>query len=99
MWEPRDRCSPLVSGRLVWSERREKAVYDWVTPDLVRHHLQDIRDFINSRRVNTLRMAIIYAWNEWGEAAQSIEPSEANRYRYADLVRDVFQLTPNGARP
>ena len=29
MWEPRDRCSPLVSGRLVWSERREKAVYDW----------------------------------------------------------------------
>jgi len=70
-----------------------------VTPDLVRHHLQDIRDFIDSRRVNTLRMAIIYAWNEWGEAAQSIEPSEANRYRYADLVRDVFQLTPNGARP
>jgi Glycosyltransferase WbsX len=70
-----------------------------VTPALFRQHLADIKAFIDSNEVNTLRAAIIYAWNEWGEGAASIEPSRANGYEYADVIRDVFQLRPRAARP
>ena len=46
--------------------------------------------------MNTL---ILYAWNEWGEAAAAIEPSSVTGYRYADVVRKVFGLIPRGERP
>ena len=47
-----------------------------------------------SGQVNTLNTVILYAWNEWGEAAAAIEPSKADGSRYADVVREVFGLVP-----
>jgi hypothetical protein len=70
-----------------------------VTPELFRRHLEDIKSFIDSHQVNTHRTVILYAWNEWGEAARSIEPSEADGYQYAEVVRDVFGLIPRSERP
>jgi hypothetical protein len=70
-----------------------------VTPEKFRQHLLDIKAFIDSNKVNTLKTTIIYAWNEWGEAAASIEPSKALRYRYADMIRQVFRLHARSAQP
>jgi hypothetical protein len=69
------------------------------TADEFRQHLEDLKRFIKSGRVRTLSTVILYAWNEWGEAAASIEPSKVTGYRYADTVRDVFGLVPLAARP
>ena len=59
-----------------------------------REHLANIRSFIDRHRVRTLNMVTLYAWNEWGEAAASIEPSRVDGYTYADAVRQVFDLKP-----
>ena len=64
-----------------------------------REHLANIRSFINRHRVRTLNMVTLYAWNEWGEAAASIEPSRVEGYTYADTVRQVFDLKPRASRP
>jgi hypothetical protein len=61
--------------------------------------LIDIRSLIDSGKVRTLRTAIIYAWNEWGEAAASIEPSKMKGYEYADAIKEVFGLVPRSPRP
>lgn len=70
-----------------------------ITPELWREHLAGVKAIANSRRLQTLNMILIYAWNEWGEAEMSLEPSKKYGYRYADVVRDVFGLTPRAARP
>jgi hypothetical protein len=64
-----------------------------------RAHLADIRAFIDRHRVETLNMVTLYAWNEWGEAAASIEPSRIDGYAYADVVRQVFGLKPRASSP
>ena len=70
-----------------------------VTPGLFERHLEDIKAFIDSGKVTTLRTVILYAWNEWGEAAKSIEPSRVGGYSYTDVIRQVFGLTPRTQRP
>ena len=69
------------------------------TPEAFERHLRDLKSFIDAGEVRTLNTVILYAWNEWGEAAASIEPSQALGYRYADVVRKVFGLIPRGERP
>ncbi len=70
-----------------------------VTVGFWQKHLQDIRSFINSHYVRTDNMAILYAWNEWGESAEQIEPSKLNGYKFADAVREAFGLHPRASRP
>ena len=70
-----------------------------VTPKNFQRHLIDIRSLIDLGKVRTLRTAIIYAWNEWGEAAASIEPSKMKGYEYADAIKEVFGLVPRSPRP
>ena len=62
-------------------------------------HLRDLKALIDSRQVETMRTLILYAWNEWGEAAASIEPSKVNGYAYADAISRVFELIPRSSRP
>ena len=69
------------------------------TPALFRQHLEALKGFIEVHRRLTKGLAILYAWNEWGEAAADIEPSAVDGYAYADVVRQVFGLRPRGPRP
>jgi Glycosyltransferase WbsX len=69
------------------------------TPALFRQHLQSLRDFVDQHRALTKGVLTLYAWNEWGEAAADIEPSAAQGYIYADVVREVFALKPRLQRP
>jgi hypothetical protein len=69
------------------------------TPDEFRRHLEELKQFIAAGQVTTLNTVILYAWNEWGEAAASIEPGKTDGYRYADIVRDVLGLVPRATRP
>ncbi len=62
------------------------------SPASFRDHLEKMRSFIDANTVNTLNTIIIYAWNEWGEAAANVEPSKMDGYTYADVVRSVFGL-------
>ncbi len=70
-----------------------------LTTEEFANHLEQIKGFIDSGRVNTLHTVILYAWNEWGEAEEAIEPSRKDGYAYADVVRRVFGLRPRGPRP
>jgi Glycosyltransferase WbsX len=69
------------------------------TPALFRQHLIALKNFIAQNRRLTRGIVILYAWNEWGEAAAAIEPSMKEGYAYADVVREVFGLRPRGPRP
>jgi Glycosyltransferase WbsX len=60
------------------------------SPDLFRAHLLELKHFIDSRQVNTLNTVLLYAWNEWGEASESIEPSKKLGDGYAAAIREVF---------
>lgn len=60
------------------------------TPALFRDHVLALRGFLDSHEKLTKKMVILYAWNEWGEAAASIEPSRVDGQVYGDVVRDVF---------
>ena len=62
-------------------------------------HLSNIRSFIDQHQVQTSNMVTLYAWNEWGEAAASVEPSRLSGYSYADIIRQVFDLKPRSSRP
>ena len=46
----------------------------------------------DSGYVNTMKTVFLYAWNEWGELAEQIEPSRRHGYAFADEVREVFDL-------
>jgi hypothetical protein len=69
------------------------------TPALFREHLESLKGYIDQHRALTKGLAILYAWNEWGEAAADIEPSATGGYAYADVVREVFRLQPRAAKP
>ena len=70
-----------------------------VTPEAFRTHLQSLKALMDKYPGWTRKTAVIYAWNEWGEAARDIEPSRTLGYSYADVLREVFGLTPEAERP
>lgn len=70
-----------------------------VSASLWRQHLLQMKAVIDQRRFSTLNTVFLYAWNEWGESAQQIEPSQTAGYTYADVVRQVFGLVPLGPKP
>jgi len=70
-----------------------------VSTSLWRQHLQQVKSLIDSQQFSTLNTVFLYAWNEWGESAQPIEPSLTLGYAYADVVRQVFGLLPRGVKP
>lgn len=70
-----------------------------VSPEAFRTHLLSLKDLMDHSPDWTRRTALLYSWNEWGEGAEVIEPSQALGYRYADAVREVFGLVPRAPRP
>ena len=90
----------MGGGELTQLTQPEARAYTLgTTPEAFERHLRDLKGFIDSGEARTLNTVILYAWNEWGEAAASIEPSRGAGYRYADVVRKVFGLIPRGERP
>jgi hypothetical protein len=69
------------------------------TPAEFGAHLKDLKDLVDAAPDATRRSALIYAWNEWGEAAAAIEPSRAWGYAYGDVLRQTFGLIPRSGRP
>lgn len=59
------------------------------TPALFKKHLEDARAFMSANPGKTLPIALIEAWNEWGEGSY-IEPMKEFGFGYLDAVRDVF---------
>ena len=59
-------------------------------------HLQYLRDILDQHPNLTHKMAILYAWNEWGEGG-TIEPSEKNDDALLHTIRDVFWKSPQPA--
>ncbi len=69
------------------------------SPATFGRHLEQLKSFMDSGEVDTMHTVILYAWNEWGEAAAMVEPSRLSGYAYADEIRRVFGLFPRGPRP
>jgi hypothetical protein len=69
------------------------------TPTLWRRHLETLKRYVDAHRCMTKGIVLLYAWNEWGEAAADIEPSKTRGYAYGDVVREVFSLRPRSPRP
>lgn len=63
------------------------------TPPLFRRHLEDARRFIESRPGKALPVALIEAWNEFGEGSY-IEPHREYGFGFLDAVREVFTDAP-----
>jgi len=63
------------------------------TPDLFRKHLLDARRFIETHPDKALPVALIEAWNEFGEGSY-IEPTREFGFGYLDAVREVFTDAP-----
>jgi len=63
------------------------------TPELFRRHLADARQFIESNAGRALPVALIEAWNEFGEGSY-IEPHREFGFGYLDAIRDVFTDAP-----
>lgn len=63
------------------------------TPELFRRHLQDAKRFIESHPGKALPVALIEAWNEFGEGSY-IEPHREYGFAYLDAIRDVFTSAP-----
>ncbi len=61
------------------------------TPQKFRQHLQDAKAFLDKfvPKGEALPIAIIEAWNEWGEGSY-IEPHAEFGFGYLDAVREVF---------
>jgi hypothetical protein len=59
------------------------------TPELFRRHLLDARRYIVDHPDRTIPMAIVEAWNEWGEGSY-IEPMQEFGFGYLDAIRSVF---------
>jgi len=59
-------------------------------------HLRSLRDILDRHPNLTHKMAILYAWNEWGEGG-TIEPSEKNDATLLRTIRDVFSELPQPA--
>lgn len=88
---------PLSGG---WDSRPwhgdTKVVRFGRTPELFAAHLRDARDLLASRAGDPRlpNIAIIEAWNEWGEGSY-IEPHQEFGFGYLDAIREVFAA--NGA--
>jgi len=64
------------------------------TPEEFRRHLVDAKAVLDrDDRPPSTKMAIIEAWNEWGEGAY-IEPNTEWGFGYLDAIRDVFTQAP-----
>jgi len=62
------------------------------TPALFKKHLQDAREFIEANPGKALPVALIEAWNEFGEGSY-IEPHRQYGFGYLDAIREVFADT------
>lgn len=56
--------------------------------------LEDLKSFLNP----TVKMVIIYAWNEYHEA-NILEPTEKYGYQYLEQVRNTFGIQPQNGWP
>jgi hypothetical protein len=103
-------CGSTGQDRRLWDElwkgttlyQTSMARLHWTikpTSQQFRNHLQEIKAIIDKNPNNTFHAAILYSWNEWGEGAAQIEPSQNDKYSYADQIRDVFNLKPRSGRP
>jgi hypothetical protein len=63
------------------------------TPELFRRHLMDAKQFIEANPGKVLPVALIEAWNEFGEGSY-IEPHRESGFGYLDAIRAVFTKAP-----
>jgi hypothetical protein len=63
------------------------------TPALFKSHLEDARRFIETHHGKALPVALVEAWNEFGEGSY-IEPQREFGFDYLDAIRDVFTNVP-----
>lgn len=63
------------------------------TPELFRRHLEQTKAFIESHPGKALPVALVEAWNEFGEGSY-IEPMKEFGFGYLDAIRDVFTDAP-----
>lgn len=77
-----------------WDDRpraRDKAlVITGKTPDLFERHCRSSLNYIDARN----NLAIIEAWNEWGEGS-FIEPDQEFGFAFLDRVRKVYTDAPD----
>lgn len=67
------------------------------TPELFRKHLQDCKQFLDTREQDPkLKMLFVEAWNEWGEGSY-IEPHREFGFGYLEAIRQVF--APDSPKP
>ncbi len=67
------------------------------TPQLFKRHLQDAKQFLDTREQNPkLKMLLVEAWNELGEGSY-IEPHREFGFGYLEAIREVF--APQSAKP
>ncbi|MFN3420981.1 MAG: glycoside hydrolase family 99-like domain-containing protein, partial [Armatimonadota bacterium] len=101
-WEDIARNSPIpimvpICGG--WDSRPwhgDKAVVRFGrNPENFKRHLQDAKAFLDKYvpQGKALPIAIIEAWNEWGEGSY-IEPHAEFGFGYLDAVREVFTDAP-----
>ncbi|MCC6727880.1 MAG: glycoside hydrolase family 99-like domain-containing protein [Chthonomonadales bacterium] len=62
-------------------------------PASFRRHLAQAREFIERHPGKTLPVALIEAWNEFGEGSY-IEPQKEFGFGYLDAIREVFTSAP-----
>lgn len=83
---------PLCGG---WDSRPWHGGNNFVrfgrTPELFKRHALDAKKFLESQspQISTPRIALVEAWNEWGEGSY-IEPHSEFGFGYLDALRDVF---------
>ncbi|MDD2898588.1 MAG: glycoside hydrolase family 99-like domain-containing protein [Desulfuromonadaceae bacterium] len=59
------------------------------TPESFKAMLTEGKNTIDANPSKTMRMAIIYAWNEFGEGGY-IEPTKKWGFKYLQAIKDVF---------
>jgi hypothetical protein len=75
-------------GALVRSDRK---------PEFFEQHLRDAKDFMDRQDGPLARVAIVEAWNEWGEGSY-VGPHREYGFEYLDAIARVFGRDPGGAR-
>lgn len=82
---------PPVSGG--WDSRpwhgEQALVRTDRTPELFEQHLRDVKAFLDDGGCAAGKIAIIEAWNEWGEGSY-IEPHRQYGFGYVDAIARVF---------
>lgn len=80
-----------------WAGMQEALVRSGRTPENFRRHLMEARRMMDARTTSVLPLAIIEAWNEFGEGSY-IEPQKEFGFGYLDAVREVFTNAPREHR-